>query len=279
MNRIKLKKQLQQFFLEDFGDGDVTSETIFTSRQSTSGQLIARQHGIFVGQDVIKEGYHLLTSEISINFHVRDGDYVKEGQAIADVAGPAVSILTGERVLLNLIQRMSGIATLTKQAIDLLDSRHTNICDTRKTVPGLRMFDKYAVRSGGGHNHRFSLNDGVMIKDNHIAAIGSIREAVTHVKNWIGHMVKIEVETETKEEVLEAVESGADVIMFDNRSPEEIREFTEYVPKPIITEASGSIDFKHLPAYRDTHVDYISLGMLTHSVASFDISLDIQSDS
>lgn len=275
MNHLKLKKQLQQFFLEDFGDGDVTSETIFSLDQKASGQLVAKQDGIFAGRNIIIEGYSLLDPGVAVHCHVNDGDPLKNGQTIAEVEGLASPILTGERVLLNLIQRMSGIATLTKQAVKRLNSLHTRICDTRKTMPGLRMFDKYAVRCGGGYNHRHGLYDGVMIKDNHIACLGSIQKAVTHARNHLGHMVKIEVETETKEEVLEAVEVGADVIMFDNRTPEEIHDFVECVPRSIITEASGGIDFEHLSAYGNTNVDYISLGLLTHSVPAFDISLDM----
>jgi nicotinate-nucleotide pyrophosphorylase (carboxylating) len=185
-------------------------------------------------------------------------------------------LLTGERVILNLLQRMSGIATLTHRAVTILNNSHTRICDTRKTTPGLRMLEKYAVVCGGGYNHRFGLYDGVMIKDNHIAFCGSITKAVQAVREKLGHMVKIEVETETKEQVLEAVRAGADVIMFDNRTPDEVREFVSLVPKPIITEASGGITLENLAEYGTTGVDYISLGMLTHSATALDISFHLQ---
>jgi nicotinate-nucleotide pyrophosphorylase (carboxylating) len=171
---------------------------------------------------------------------------------------------------------MSGIATATNEAVKALNSDHTRVCDTRKTMPGLRMFDKYAVRCGGGYNHRFGLHDGVMIKDNHITFAGGIKEAVAKVRSQAGHMVKIEVETESKEQVLEAIEAGADIIMFDNRSPEEVSEYVKLVPKSIITEISGGLTLETIGNYRDTKVDYISLGMLTHSVIALDISFNLE---
>ena len=174
------------------------------------------------------------------------------------------------------MQRMSGIATVTNACVEALNDPSIQICDTRKTVPGLRMLDKYAVVTGGGKNHRQGLYDGVMIKDNHIAFCGSITKAVQAVREKIGHMVKIEVETESKEEVLEAVEAGADVIMFDNRSPEEVKEFATLVPKTIVTEASGGITLDNLASYSGTGVNNISLGFLTHSVKALDISLQVK---
>jgi len=185
------------------------------------------------------------------------------------------SILTGERVILNLLQRMSGIATITHKAVALLGSSHTRICDTRKTTPGMRMLEKYAVRAGGGYNHRFGLYDGVMLKDNHIAHAGSILDAVVKVREQVGHMVKVEVEIENKSQLLEAIEAGADVIMFDNCSPEVIKGWIPLVPAHIVTEASGGITLGTLHSFRDSGVDYISLGALTHSAGSIDISLDL----
>lgn len=170
---------------------------------------------------------------------------------------------------------MSGIATATNKAVKTLQSDHTRICDTRKTTPGLRMFEKYAVTCGGGFNHRIGLYDGVMIKDNHIAFAGSITNAVKIAKEKLGHMAKIEVETESEEQVLEAIEAGADIIMFDNRTPEEVKHFQKLVPQHITTEASGNITLQTLADYRHTGVDYISLGFLTHSVKALDISLTI----
>jgi nicotinate-nucleotide pyrophosphorylase (carboxylating) len=276
MNQLKLQQLLQQFFIEDIGERDITSETIFLDNEWATGTFTAKEDGVLAGTDIITAGYHLLHSHINVTLYKRDGERVKKGEAIAIASGPVAPLLTGERVILNLLQRMSGIATLTHQAVTILNSSHTRICDTRKTTPGLRMLEKYAVVCGGGYNHRFGLYDGVMIKDNHIAFCGSITKAVQAVRKKLGHMVKVEVETETKEQVLEAVQAGADVIMFDNRTPDEVRDFVSLVPKSIVTEASGGITLENLAEYGATGVDYISLGMLTHSAAALDISFNLQ---
>ncbi|GGH78454.1 nicotinate-nucleotide pyrophosphorylase (carboxylating) [Pullulanibacillus pueri] len=275
MNRLKLKEQLQTFFLEDIGEGDLTSQLLFDKNEKGEGIFTAKAEGVLSGLDVITEAYHLLDPTINVHFLVNDGDQVKKGTDIATVEGPVQPILTGERVILNLLQRMSGIATLTAQAVRLLDSQHTRLCDTRKTTPGLRMLEKYAVTCGGGYNHRMGLYDGIMIKDNHIAKMGSITAAVNRLKTTLGHMVKIEVETESAEQVKEAVEAGADIIMFDNRTPDEIRDYVPLVPSHITTEASGEITLERLPEYGKTGVDYISLGFLTHSAQALDISLNL----
>lgn len=276
MNVIKLKKKLEEFFLEDLGELDLSSQTIFGQSARGEAIIIAKEDGILAGVDVIEAGYSLFHQKVNVNVKKQDGDKLVKGDVIAEIEGPAAIILSGERVILNLLQRMSGIASLTYKAINLLQSEHTRICDTRKTSPGLRMFEKYAVRCGGGFNHRFGLYDGVMIKDNHIAFAGSILNAVKEVKSKTGHMVKIEVEIETEKQLLEAIEAGADVIMFDNRSPEEVTKFSELTPNHIITEASGGIGLHNLADYRNTNVDYISLGMLTHSYKSLDISLNVK---
>jgi nicotinate-nucleotide pyrophosphorylase (carboxylating) len=276
MNVIKLKKKLEEFFLEDLGELDISSQTIFGTEARGEAIILAKEDGILSGVDVIAAGYSLFQEKVDVSLTKQDGDVLKKGDIIAEIVGPAAVILSGERVILNLLQRMSGIATLTNKAVKLLDSDHTRICDTRKTSPGLRMFEKYGVRCGGGFNHRFGLYDGVMIKDNHIAFAGSILKAVNKVKANTGHMVKVEVEIETENQLLEAIEAGADVIMFDNRSPEEVAKFAELTPKHIITEASGGIGLHNLADYRNTNVDYISLGMLTHSYRSLDISLNVK---
>lgn len=276
MNVIKLKKKLEEFFLEDLGELDVTSQTVFGANARGEAVIIAKEDGILAGVDVIATGYSLFDQKVGVALKKQDGDVLKQGDIIAELEGPVATILSGERVILNLLQRMSGIATLTNKTVHLLQSNHTRICDTRKTSPGLRMFEKYAVRCGGGFNHRFGLYDGVMIKDNHIAFAGSILKAVKEVRAKTGHMVKIEVEIENEKQLLEAIEAGADVIMFDNRSPEEVAKFAELTPKHIVTEASGGIGMHNLADYRDTNVDYISLGMLTHSYKSLDISLNVK---
>ena len=276
MNILKLRKMLEEYLLEDIGELDVTSETIFPLENKGNGVFIAKEDGIISGLAIIKEAYHLLDSTIDVELHFSDGDRVSAGDTIAKVSGPVAHLLTGERVILNLMQRMSGIATVTNKCIEALNDPSIKICDTRKTVPGLRMLDKYAVVTGGGRNHRQGLYDGVMIKDNHIAFCGSITKAVQAVREKIGHMVKIEVETESKEEVLEAVQAGADVIMFDNRKPDEVKEFGKLVPETIVTEASGGITLDNLGSYSGTGVNYISLGFLTHSVKALDISLQVK---
>lgn len=279
MNSIKLKNALEEFLNEDIGDQDLTSDSIFPKNQLGKGVFILKEAGVLSGLSIIKEAYHLLDPEMEIKLYFNDGDKVAAQTAIAEVYGSVRSILTGERVILNLLQRMSGIATVTNHCIEALNDTSISICDTRKTLPGLRMFDKYAVTSGGGKNHRNGLYDGVMIKDNHISYCGSITEAVEKARAVLGHMVKIEVETENKKEVLEAVGAGADVIMFDNRNPEEVREYVELVPDSIITEASGGITLSNLAAYANTGVQYISLGALTHSVQALDISLQVNEGS
>lgn len=276
MNKFKLCSLLEQFFIEDIGEQDITTDLIFPD--DTKGEIVflAKESGIFCGEAIIRTGFQLLDPGIDIHLTINDGDPIEAGQKFATVSGKISDLLKGERVVLNLVQRMSGIATLTNKAVKTLNSDHTKICDTRKTTPGLRMLEKYAVRCGGGYNHRFGLYDGVMIKDNHISFAGSISNAVEAVRKNAGHMVKIEVEVETREQVIEAVQSKADVIMFDNRTPDEIKEFLPLVPEGIITEASGGIQLSNLADYGDTGVDYISLGLLTHSYKALDISVKVQ---
>ncbi|OIJ16575.1 nicotinate-nucleotide diphosphorylase (carboxylating) [Anaerobacillus alkalilacustris] len=276
MNKLKLKSSLQGFFEEDLGLGDLTSESIFSEKDYGYGEFICKDDGVFCGAEVIEQGFKLLNDRISIDFTIKDGKELKKGEKIALVEGPVLDLLMGERVILNLLQRMSGIATITKKAVGNLQGNHTKICDTRKTTPGLRMFEKYAVTCGGGYNHRFGLYDAVMIKDNHISASGGIENAVKKVRKRLGHTVKVEVETESAEDVIAAVKAEADIIMFDNRTPEEIFQLLKLVPKGIVTEASGGITLDNIGSYSLTNVDYISLGFLTHSVKALDISFNIE---
>ncbi|WP_282033018.1 carboxylating nicotinate-nucleotide diphosphorylase [Metabacillus indicus] len=276
MNLLKLKKQLEGFFAEDIGDFDATSTFIFSEGQTGSAVIRAKEDGIFAGADVVKAGYAVLDPRVTVQVLKRDGEAISRGEKAAVLTGPIASILTGERVVLNLLQRMSGIATLTNQAVKLLNSDHTKICDTRKTTPGLRMIEKYAVRCGGGYNHRFGLYDGIMLKDNHIASAGSIAEAVQKARANAGHMIKIEVEIETEQQLHEAIAARADIIMFDNRTPDEAAAFAAVTPDSIITEASGGITFENLADYGRTGVDYVSLGMLTHSAKALDLSMNVE---
>ena len=276
MNKIKLQTMLKQFFNEDIGDGDLSSELLFTSSDKGSFTFYAKEAGIFCGAEIIQTGFNILDSSIEVTLLKRDGEKIEIGDEIAVIEGSLQSLLAGERVILNLVQRMSSIATNAYKAVELTKGTNAKICDTRKTIPGLRMLDKYAVRTGGAYNHRSGLYDCIMLKDNHISFAGSISKAVSDAKSKIGHTVKIEVEIESKEQLIEAIEAKADIIMFDNRSPEEIRNWLPFVPSSIITEASGGITFDNLKDYAKSGVEFISLGALTHSVKALDISALVQ---
>lgn len=274
MNPIKRKQALEHFLLEDIGDRDL-SASIFPYSKSSTAVIRVKESGVISGLSLLQDGYGLLDTEVQVSLCKQDGDQVETGDVVAKITGPASILLTGERVLLNLVQRMSGIATFTDKCVSALAGSKTRITDTRKTTPGLRMFEKYAVRCGGGYNHRNGLYDAVMLKDNHIAAAGSILDAVKAVREHVGHMAAIEVEVETKEQLYEAIEAKPHVIMFDNQTPDTVREWVQLVPEYIQTEASGGITLHQLYDYGQTGVDYISLGMLTHSVKSLDISLNL----
>lgn len=275
MNKIKLRQALEAFYNEDIGHQDLTSETIFASEDMAVGTFTTKAAGTICGLPVLIEGYRLLDPEITLQFHVSEGDHVQAGVDLLTVSGPVRTLLSAERVLLNLLQHMSGIATMTAAAADVMKGSGTRICDTRKTTPGLRLFEKYAVKIGGGYNHRFGLYDAVMIKDNHIVHAGSISRAVQKVRAELGHTVKIEVETTSLETVRAAVQAKADIIMFDNCSPNEIRTYVQEVPDTIVTEVSGGIDLTTLKDYAGCGADYLSLGCLTHSVKALDISFNL----
>ncbi|MFJ7922615.1 carboxylating nicotinate-nucleotide diphosphorylase [Lysinibacillus fusiformis] len=276
MNIIKLEEMLKQFFNEDIGDGDLSSEYIFSPKEQGTFSFYAKESGIFCGAPIIEHGFHLLDRSIKVNLPKKDGEAVEAGDVIAIIDGPLQKLLMGERVILNLIQRMSAIATAAHLAVQEIAGTNTKICDTRKTIPGLRMLDKYAVRIGGAFNHRNGLFDAIMLKDNHIAFAGSMTNAIQAAREKVGHTVKIEVEIETKKQLDEAILAGADIIMFDNRSPEEIRAWLPAVPSSITTEASGGITLENIRAYAQTGIQWISLGSLTHSVKAFDISALVQ---
>jgi nicotinate-nucleotide pyrophosphorylase (carboxylating) len=271
LNELLAKEKIKEFLLEDIGTGDLTTSSIFSENTQGSGEFIAQSEGLICGLKVPIIVYELL-KDANFTPLVAEGEQVYKGQLIGRAEGKIQTLLNGERVTLNLMQRMSGIATKTFKAIAKLDDATIQICDTRKTLPYLRLFDKYAVKVGGGKNHRFGLYDGVMLKDNHLSYAGSLKEAVKKVRRIQGHMVKIEVEVETKEQLLEAIEAKADVIMFDNRTPAEIKEWRKIVPKSILLEASGGITIKTIHQFKGCGVDFISMGELTHSVDAFDIS-------
>ncbi|ECL4450745.1 carboxylating nicotinate-nucleotide diphosphorylase [Listeria monocytogenes] len=274
MNSILMNQAIQAFLLEDIGQYDLSAETVFPRDTMGEGVFLAKETGILCGISIPPKVYELLGGDIQFEAYKKDGDWVQKGDIIATVKAPVRTLLSGERVILNLMQRMSGIASQTNFAVKQLDDSAIRICDTRKTAPGLRAFDKYAVQTGGGFNHRNGLYDGVMLKDNHIAFSGGITSAVSTVREKLGHMVKIEVETETAEQVKEAVQAGADIIMFDNRTPEEIKQLVKLVPPHITTEISGNVTLENIHRYKGSGANYISLGSLTHSVRAFDISFN-----
>ncbi|WP_343799743.1 carboxylating nicotinate-nucleotide diphosphorylase [Bacillus carboniphilus] len=279
MNLLLVRKKLEEFFMEDWGDYDLTTESIFSESDQGTFTILAKQDGVFAGSIIIEEGYKMLQKDCEITCFKQDGNLVKKGEIIAEVSGRLQSLLTGERVILNLIQRMSGIATITREAVSKVEGSQTRICDTRKTTPGLRIFEKYAVRCGGGFNHRNGLYDSVLIKDNHIEASGSITNAIQKVKMRVGHTVKIEVEIESEQQLHEAIRNHADIIMFDNLPPAEIKKWVKYVPDHIVTEASGGITLDRLKDYAETGIQYISLGYLTHSAPSLDFSMNVKQGS
>ncbi|MEP0006657.1 MAG: carboxylating nicotinate-nucleotide diphosphorylase [Balneola sp.] len=275
MISIHLKEIIESALREDIGMGDLTSKSIFDADHYSKGTFVSKAEGTLAGLDVLQIAYNFLGENVSVNLLKEDGDSVGIKERIAEVEGPTHVLLSAERVILNLMQHLSGIATSTAEVIRLLDDSSIEIVDTRKTLPGLRALQKYAVTCGGGKNHRFRLDDGVMIKDNHIKAAGSITKAVELVRSKIGHMVKIEVETESKEQVLEAVEAKADVIMLDNRTPEEIKELVKLIPDEILVEVSGGITPNSISSFKGCGADVISLGWLTHSVKALDISFNL----
>lgn len=273
MNKLEARQKIEQFLIEDIGHSDLSTQLVFDTTKMGSGYFVAKGQGIICGLDIIDLTYKAYgDTGVQVTLLKKEGDTVMPGDKVAKVYGPVGTLLSCERVILNLMQLMSGVATTTNAYVTALNDSSIRICDTRKTYPGLRLFQKYAVTVGGGYNHRYALYDGVMLKDNHIAYAGGIKGAVALVRQRLGHMVKIEVETETKEQVQQAVEAGADVIMFDNRSPEEIKQLVKLVPEHIVTEASGGIRLYTIGGYKGCGVNYISVGAITNGATPLDIS-------
>ena len=270
--KLNADKYIMMALEEDITSEDISTNSVMPEYQKGEVQLICKQDGIIAGLGVFKRVFELLDDTVEFEMNVKDGDEVKKGQLMAVVTGDIRALLSGERTALNYLQRMSGIATYTNSIVKLLAGSKTTLLDTRKTTPNMRIFEKYAVKVGGATNHRYNLSDAVMLKDNHIAFAGGITKAVKLVKSKLGHMVKVEVETETKEQVIEAVNAGADVIMFDNRKPDEIKELQKLVPNNIITEASGGINLNTIASFGGCGVNYISVGSLTNGVKPLDIS-------
>ncbi len=275
MDKNLLHELIRNFLAEDIGRGDLTSESIFSEDQIGSARLVAREHFVVAGAGAVAaEVFRVQNPAIVIIDPVEDGKKVRPGDVVLAVRGPVVDLLKAERVALNLLQRLSGIATLTARFVECVKDSPARIVDTRKTTPGLRLLEKYAVRAGGGTNHRFNLADGVLIKDNHIAACGSITGAVTKVRGRVPHTLRIEVETETMSQVEECLACRVDIIMLDNMSVEEMKRAVERIAGRALVEASGGVNLDTVAGIARTGVDLISIGALTHSAPSCDIGMD-----
>lgn len=277
MNSISMKlnadKLIMQALEEDITSEDVTTNAVMRHPQQGEVQLLCKQDGVIAGLDVFKRVFELLDETTQVVFYVKDGDAVKKGDLLAVVKGDIRVLLSGERTALNYLQRMSGIATYTRSIADLLKGSKTKLLDTRKTTPNNRIFEKYAVKVGGGYNHRYNLSDGVLLKDNHIGAAGGVKEAVTMAKEYASFVRKIEVEVENLDMVREAVEAGADIIMLDNMTPEMMKEAVELIAGRAQTECSGNITKENIAKILETGVDFVSSGALTHSAPILDISM------
>lgn len=275
MDKNLLHAMIRGFLHEDIGRGDLTSEAIFTEQEMGSARLVARGAFVVAGlESVAAEVFKVQNPAIIIVDPVAEGTHTYPGMSLLTVSGPVIDLLKAERVALNLLQRMSGIATLTASFVEKVKVYPVRITDTRKTTPGLRMLEKHAVVVGGGSNHRFNLADGVLIKDNHIAACGSIREAVARVRGQIPHTLRIEVETETLEQVQECLQCKVDIIMLDNMSPEMMVKAVRLIDGRALVEASGGVSLATIEAIAMTGVDIISIGALTHSAPACDIGMD-----
>ena len=277
MNSITMKMQADQLIRmalqEDITSEDVSTNAVMPTEVKGTVDLIAKEDGIIAGLDVYARVFQMLDEKTEIDFKCKDGDEVKKGELMATLTGDIRVLLSGERVALNYLQRMSGIATYTRQVAKLLEGSKVTLLDTRKTTPNCRVFEKYAVRVGGGCNHRYNLSDGVLLKDNHIGAAGSITKAITMAKEYAPFVRKIEIEVETLEQIKEAVEAGADIIMLDNMTPEVMKQAVELIDGRAQTECSGNITKENIARIREIGVDFVSSGALTHSAPILDISM------
>lgn len=277
MNKITMTLNvdhlIKEALQEDISSEDVTTNAVMKEAVTGEVQLICKQDGVIAGLDVFRRVFEILDENVKIDFYCKDGDEVKKGELMGVVTGDIRALLSGERVALNYLQRMSGIATYTHSVAKLLEGTKTKLLDTRKTTPNMRIFEKYAVRVGGGYNHRYNLSDGVLLKDNHIGAAGSVEKAVKMAKEYAPFVRKIEVEVENLDMVREAVDAGADIIMLDNMSPEDMKEAIRIIDGRAETECSGNVTKENIDRLTSLGVDYISSGALTHSAPVLDISL------
>ncbi len=271
--KINADRLIRMALEEDITSEDLSTNCVMPEYQTGQVELICKQDGVIAGLGVFRRVFELLDDTVTFQMDVQDGDEVKNGQKMAVITGDIRALLSGERTALNYLQRMSGIATYTRSIAKMLEGSHTTLLDTRKTTPNMRIFEKYAVKVGGGSNHRFNLSDGVMLKDNHIGAAGGITEAVRRAKAYASFVHKIEVEVENLDMVREATDAGADIIMLDNMSPEEMRKAIEIIDGRALTECSGNVTRENIQKMMEVGVDYISSGALTHSAPIMDISL------
>ena len=277
MNNITMALNADELILsalrEDITSEDITTNSVMREYQLGEVELICKQGGVIAGLDVFKRTFELLDSKTEVTFTKKDGDTVKNGDKIGVVRGDIRVLLSGERTALNYLQRMSGIATYTRSITDLLKGSKTKLLDTRKTTPNMRVFEKYAVKVGGGYNHRYNLSDGILLKDNHIGAAGGVKEAVQMAKEYAPFVRKIEIEVENLDMLKEALDAGADIIMLDNMSVEDMKEAVKLVSGKAETECSGNVTKENVERLVDIGVDYISSGALTHSSPILDLSL------
>lgn len=271
--QLQVDKLIRMALEEDITSEDVSTNAVMPTNVKGTVDLIAKEDGVIAGMDVYARVFKLLDESMEIEMFCQDGDEVKKGDLMAKVTGDIRVLLSGERVALNYLQRMSGIATYTRSVVKLLEGSGVTLLDTRKTTPNCRVFEKYAVRVGGGCNHRYNLSDGVLLKDNHIGAAGGITKAIQMAKAYAPFVRKIEIETETLEQVAEAVEAGADIIMLDNMTPEVMKQAVALIDGRAQTECSGNITKENIARIREIGVDFVSSGALTHSAPILDISM------
>lgn len=258
---------------EDISSEDITTNSVMREKKLGTVQLICKQDGVIAGLEIFKRVFELLDRETVTKLYFKDGDKVKKGDLLGEVEGDIRVLLSGERTALNYLQRMSGIATYTNNMVKLLEGSSVKLLDTRKTTPNMRIFEKYAVKVGGGNNHRYNLSDGILLKDNHIDAAGGVANAIKMAKEYAPFVRKIEVEVENLDMLKEALEAGADIIMLDNMSPEMMKEAIKLTRGKAVTECSGNITKENIQTIIDTGVDYVSSGALTHSAPILDVSL------
>lgn len=273
LSNLQIDPIILQALKEDMPNGDISTDSLFSGNEQSKGKLIAKQDGVLAGLNVFKRVFELLDEAIKFNIYFKDGDSIKNSDVILTISGATASILKGERIALNLLQRMCGIATKTNTLVKAINNENIRLVDTRKTTPNLRILEKYAVTMGGGYNHRFSLSDAVMLKDNHIKAVGGIKKAVETVRKQIPHTMTIEVETENLEQVSEAIKAKVDIIMLDNMNVETMKKAIKLINKKAVIEISGNIDIDSISKKALPGVDIISSGAITHSIKAMDISL------